>query len=340
LTANHKFNDDILYKSPDFGVEFVNTIKQFNTDIMDDPNYAALLNIFGSNILHSSGSRAIKRQNDTGVKTLVYHPSQTRAIPQNSILQQLGMLANSLGGVGKFLRKDPKKFEEYYNKSERFKRILDSVKYAFAFSDIEVLKAYIDSFDPGMWLSWSTRTADFERSNNMKAVANLLESFDIHWRLNKVYRELHQEYMEIRDWILGRKSKGRIAVGRGRVIEKEIRDELLLMHGTRVAIFHELFLLSVQIPKFSDQAGVSRDEVIAKLIRFDVPEAVEILRKIFPVGKEKVNYSDYGEKSNYISEKDINYIIEENTIFKQLEALHECAKRVSTGITHFIGSVG
>ena len=274
------------------------------------------------------------------MKTLVYHPSQTRAIPQNSILQQLGMLANSLGGIGKFLRKDPKKFEEYYNKSERFKRILDSVKYAFAFSDIEVLKAYIDSFDPGMWLSWSTRTADIERSNNMKSVANLLESFDIHWRLNKVYRELHQEYMEIRDWVLGRKSKGRIAVGRGRVIEKEIRDELLLMHGIRVAIFHELFLLSVQIPKFSDQAGVSRDEVIAKLIRFDVPEAVKILRTIFPVGKEKINYSDYGETSDYVSEKDINYTIEENTIFKQLEALHECAKRVSTGITHFIGSVG
>ena len=320
LTNNHNFNDDLLYKSPDFGVEFVNTIKQFNTDIMDDPNYAALLNVFGSNLLHSSGSRAVKRQNDSGVKTLVYHPSQTRAIPQNSILQQLGMLANSLGGIGKFLRKDPKKFEEYYNKSERFKRILDSVKYAFAFSDIEVLKAYIDTFDPGMWLSWSTRTADIQRSNNMKAVANLLESFDIHWRLNKVYRELHQEYMEIRDWILGTKSKGRIAVGRGRVIEKEIRDELLLMHGIRVAIFHELFLLSVQIPKFSDQAGVSRDEVIAKLIRFDVTDAVKILRTIFPVGKEKINYSDYGEKSNYISEKDINYITEENTIFKKLEA--------------------
>ena len=59
--------------------------------------------------------------------------------------------------------------------------------------------------------------------------------------------------------VIGRKSKGRIAVGRGRVIEKEIRDELLLMHGIRVAIFHEIFLLSVQIPKFSDQSGVSRD---------------------------------------------------------------------------------
>jgi phosphoenolpyruvate carboxylase len=146
--------------------------------------------------------------------------------------------------------------------------------------------------------------------------------------------------MEIRNWLLGRKSRGRVAVGRGRVIEKEIRDELLLMHGIRVSIFHEIFLLSVQIPQFSDQAGVTRDEVIAKLIRFDVTDAVSILRKIFPVGKKKIDYSDYGETSNYISEKEIDYTKEEKNIFSQLESLHECARRVSSGITHFIGAVG
>ena len=271
---------------------------------------------------------------------MVYHPSQTRAIPQNMILQQLGMMANSLGGVGKFIRKNPKQFQYFFQKSKRFKRIMDIVQYAFAFSDIEVLKAYIDCFDPGMWLSWSTRTADSSRSANMKEVANLLEKFDVHWRFNKVYRTLHQEYMEIRNWLLGRKHRGRIAVGRGRVVEKEIRDELLLMHGIRVAIIHEIFLLSVRIPKFSDQVGTSRDEIIAKLIRFDVLDAVEILRKIFPTGKIKTSNSGFGETSNYISELNIDYSKEEKNIFKQLEALYECARRVSTGISHFIGAVG
>ena len=331
---------DLLYQSIDFGIEFVNTIKNFNTEIMDDPNYAALLNVFGSNLTHSTGSRSVKRHIDSSIKTLVYHPSQTRAIPQNSMLQQLGMLANSLGGIGGFIRKDQKKFLRIYNGSERFRRIMDIVQYAFAFSDIEVLKAYIDCFDPGMWLSWSTRTADSERSENMKEVANLLEKFDVHWRLNKVYRKLHQEYMEIRNWILGRKLRGRIAVGRGRVIEKETRDELLLMHGIRVAIFHEIFLLSVRIPKFSDQAGTSRDEVIAKLIRFDVLDAVSTLRKIFPAEKVKTSNSGFSDKSNYVSEININYTREEKNIFQKLEALYECAKRVSNGINHFIGSVG
>ena len=332
--------NDSLYNSADFGIEFVNTIKQFNTEIMDDPNYAALLNVFSVNLTHSTGSRAVKRFVDGSSKTLVYHPSQTRAIPQNNILQQLGMLANSLGGVGKFLRKNPEQFDRYYKTSSRFKRIMDMIKYAFAFSDIEVLKAYVDCYDPGMWLSWSTRTADSNRSENMKEVANLLEKFDVHWRFNKVYRTLHQEYMEIRNWILGRKNRGRIAVGRGRVVEKEIRDELLLMHGIRVSIIHEIFLLSVRVPKFSDQAGTSRDEIIAKLIRFDVLDAVETLRKIFPVKNVNTSYSGFGEPSNYLSEQNIDYSKEEKNIFRQLEALYECARRVSTGISHFIGAVG
>ena len=201
---------DPLYESVDFGIEFVNTIKNFNTEIMDDPNYAALLNVFGSNLTHSTGSRSVKRHLDNSMKTLAYHPSQTRAIPQNSILQQLGMLANSLGGIGRFIRKDQKNFLRFYKESERFKRIMDIVQHAFAFSDIEVLKAYIDCFDPGMWLSWSTRTADSQRSEDMKEVANLLEKFDVHWRLHKVYRNLHQEYMEIRNWILGRKLRAEL----------------------------------------------------------------------------------------------------------------------------------
>ena len=94
-----------------------------------------------------------------------------------------------------------------------------------------------------------------------------------------------------------KKNRGRIA-GKRKVIEKEIRDELLLMHGIRVAIFHEIFLLSVRIPKFSDQAGTSREEVIAKLIRFDVEDAVKILRKIFPAGK--IKRSNFGLRSHQI----------------------------------------
>ena len=146
--------------------------------------------------------------------------------------------------------------------------------------------------------------------------------------------------MEITNGLLGRKHRGRIAVGRGRVIEKEVRDELLLMHGVRVAIFHEIFLLSVRIPNFSDQLGTTKDEIVARLIRFDIFEAVKILRQIFPAGKIKTSNNGFSEKSDYLSETLVDYSDEEKYIFKKLESLYECARRVSTGIANFIGSVG
>ena len=102
----------------------------------------------------------------------------------------------------------------------------------------------------------------------------------------------------------------------------------------------KFFLLSVRVPKFSDQAGTSRDEIIAKLIRFDVVDAVSTLRKIFPVGREKTSNSDF-QINQIMSVKRISITLKKKkNIFKQLEALYECARRVSTGITHFIGSVG
>ena len=62
-------------------------------------------------------------------------------------------------------------------------------------------------------------------------------------------------------------------------MKKEIRDELTYAWN-KVAIFHEIFLLSV--PKFD--AGTSREEIIARLIRFDIMDAVKILER-FPCRK-------------------------------------------------------
>ena len=46
----------------DYIKEFFITIRRFNEQVMNDPNYAALLDSFGANLLYPSGSRALKRK--------------------------------------------------------------------------------------------------------------------------------------------------------------------------------------------------------------------------------------------------------------------------------------
>ena len=61
---------------------------------------------------------------------------------------------------------------------------MDMIKYAFAFSDIEVLKAYVDCYDPvcgclGLQEQQILIEGKYER------VANLLEKFDVHGDLTR-----------------------------------------------------------------------------------------------------------------------------------------------------------
>jgi len=341
LTSSDEAENDPFYEDADYAAEIVNTIKQFNCEVMDDPDYAALLGAFGTNMLYPSGSRPIKRQHEGGAgASLFAHPSQTRAIPQNAILQQFGMLANTLGGVGQVYRKNPEKFRTLYGSSPRFRRVMKMVEYAFAYSEVEVFKAYIDTFDPGRWLSRAGRTSNQARSDDMIKLAGILEEAGFHEKLVRIYRVFQKEYMEIRGWLLGQDCSGRLAVGRGRVIPKKIRDDLLLLHGIRLALIHELYLLSTRIPEFSLQTGVTREEILSRLLSLDVPETIEALESIFPPTVPKTISGDFGETATYRSEDIQSYAQEHERIFRPISNIYDCIRRIGTGITHFIGALG
>ena len=55
------------------------------------------LDIFGANLLPTTGSRPVKRVVQNGVGRS--DPSKMRAIPHNAILQQLGFLGNVISGL-------------------------------------------------------------------------------------------------------------------------------------------------------------------------------------------------------------------------------------------------
>src|SRR5262249_9483479 len=152
LTPPGEPADDPLYDEWDYLTEFFITVRQFNERMMNDPNFAALLDAFGVNMLYPSGSRAQKRQHEGAARHVdLSHPTQLRAIPHNAVLQQLGFLANTLGGTGLAAAKDPDKFARLYRASPRFRRIFAMVEWAQSFSDPDLLRAYVDALDPAAW---------------------------------------------------------------------------------------------------------------------------------------------------------------------------------------------
>ncbi|MGB8275793.1 MAG: phosphoenolpyruvate carboxylase [Alphaproteobacteria bacterium] len=332
---------DSFYSDADYVSEFFNTIKQFNAKVMDDANYAALLNAFGANMLFPSGSRALKRQGDIAAgPSVAAHPSQIRAIPHNAILQQLGMLANTLGGVGEAIRKDTVRFRTMYEESDRFHRLMGMVEYAFSFSDVDVFRAYIDTFDPGLWLLRAARTPVKSRGEEMRRLSEHLEDAALHEMLVKIFRVIQTDYLDIRGWRLTRDATGGIPGSRGRVLDKESRDNLLLLHALRIALIQEVFMLATRIPEFSLQTGTTRERVIAALLNLDVTRAVETLTQIFPrFGDVRIS-EDFGEAATYRSDETLGYEQEHDRIFLPLVRIYELIRRASSGITHIIGAFG
>jgi phosphoenolpyruvate carboxylase len=333
-------SDDPFYTETAYSDEFFAAIEQFNARLIDDPCYATLLGAFGTNMLYPTGSRALKRQHDRGgPAAMLEHPSQLRAIPHNAILQQLGILANSIGGVGQAVDKDPGTFQWLYRESPRFRRLMTMVEHAFKFTDPDVLEAYVDLFDPGYWLRLAQLEKDPVREECLRRVSGFVERMDLHDRLARVCRTLIRDYIDLARALREHRKLARDAGDEPIVVDLETRNNLNTMHAMRIAVIHCLMMDAVHVPDFSDRHNTTHDEVIMALMRLDVEPALDLLTEVFPLTDE-VRRLDYGEPATYRDGESQSYAQEHETIFRPLAAHYETIRRISSGVMHHIGAIG
>jgi phosphoenolpyruvate carboxylase len=331
---------DPFYSATAYADEFFAAIKQFNARIIDDPCYATLLGAFGTNLLYPTGSRALKRQHDRGgPSVLLEHPSQLRAIPHNAILQQLGILANSIGGVGQAVDKDPQTFQWLYRESPRFRRLMTMVEHAFKFTDPDVLVAYLDLFDPGAWLRLAQVEKDPVREESLRLVSRFLERMDLHDRLARVSRTLIRDYIDLARALREHRKATRDAGDQPIVVDLETRNNLNTMHAVRIAVIQALMLDAVHVPDFSERHDTTHDEVIMALIRLDVEPALDLLTEVFPLTDEPRSH-DYGEPASYRDGQSQSYAQEHELIFRPIAAHYDTIRRISSGVLHHIGAIG
>jgi len=301
--------------------------------LVGDPNYGALLGAFGTNLLFPSGSRAIKRQHDGAVDDIDQTmASQFRAIPHNAILQQMGLPANTIGGVGEAIDKDPERFAQLYRSSPRFRQLVGMVEYGVGISSAEALKAYVDSLNPTLWLFRAVHTEDPARAAEMRRLAGFLEELPTHNRQIGIFRKLYRDY--------GILVEGLRTAGALPEVAPQDRSALLLLHALRIALIQEIFLLSTHVPQFSSQHNVTHRRLVARLLQLDVPWALDLLAKIFPVTGDAATGGDFGERATYVSEESQNYSQENDRIFRPIGHLYELVRRVGTAVTQRVGFFG
>ena len=331
---------DPFYAETAYTDEFFAAIRLFNARIIDEPSYATLLGVFGTNMLYQTGSRPRRRQRERGgAAATLDHPSQLRAIPHNSILQQLGILANTIGGVGQAVDKDPEMFQRLYRESARFRRLMTMVEHAFKFTDPDVLVAYVALFNSGDWLRLAQLEADPMREETLREVSAVVERMALFDRLGRVSRTLIRDYIDLARALREHRRLTRDAGDEPIVVDLETRNNLNSLHALRVAVIQMVMQAAVHIPDFSDRNETTHNEVIVRLMRLEIEPTLELLADVFPLTEERDSL-DFGEPASYQDRESHTYAQEHKLIFRPIAAYYDVIRRISSGVLHHIGAIG
>ncbi|MDH5799075.1 MAG: phosphoenolpyruvate carboxylase, partial [Paracoccaceae bacterium] len=333
---NNKASDetDQFYRDNDHSLDFFISIKGFNERLMDNPDYSTMLDLFGTNLIYPTGSRKVKRQHEGGGQIDLGHPSQVRAIPHNATLQQLGYLSNSISGLGKAIAKDEDRFISIYRQSDRMRRFISMAAYARHLSNLDALHGYISLLDPIIWIRRSTVETNPERVKQMQRLAHFLRHSVRHEKMNRVYRIFLNDTVYLDQTFAAINAEELLPAHADLCY-----PDLTLLHGVRIALIHEIFLMVAQLPRFSN-LDRSSDDIIGELLHLDVESALEVLRKGFPVSEAAPDPAAFGEAATYRTDSEQGYEREHRMLFDPIERLYDIVRRAGTGITHVMGAVG
>ncbi|HZF74316.1 MAG TPA: phosphoenolpyruvate carboxylase, partial [Acetobacteraceae bacterium] len=316
--------EDPIYAESDWGADFFATARREMQALVEDPGYAALLGAFGPGLLDRTGSRPSARQSDgLGGPARISHPSQLRAIPNNAILHQLGWLANTLHGLGAAAEANPDAFADLRQRSPRFARALAMAARAAACSDLGVLRAAVDTLDPGPWLDRAGATARPGRRERLMDIAAVLERLELSAPVRRMFRRLQADHLRLRAaW----------------PDLPRMPDRLVLLHAMRLAAIHRIWLLAVEIPEFSPRHGATRESVLRAILQLDVERALDLMAEIFPAAADPAAGLDFHEPAP--PREGTSYAQENAQVFTPMRRLFALARECSAAIGHEVGAFG
>jgi phosphoenolpyruvate carboxylase len=314
---------DPIYGEPDFATEFFQTVRQEMLALVDDPGYASLIGTFGPSLLDKTGSRPAARQTEGGGPPRLRHPRELRAIPNNAILHQLGWLANSVHGLGHAAARAPDLFAAMRERSDRFARAYRVAEYAMACSDLDVIRAYVGTLDPDNWFDRARRTGREGRREELLAVAEALSRLDLAPGLRRLFGRLVTDRLRLKG------AAGELPTMSGR---------LAALHALRLAILQRIWLAATHIPDFRPQAGMSRDALLERILRLDIPGALAVLADVFPLRPDPTEGLDFGEPPG--PREGGTYEALHRDLFGEMRRGFDLVREITGAIQHEIGAFG
>lgn len=326
---------DPFYENTGWSLDFFLTVKNYNTHISSNPDFMRLLSLMGTDISYSSGSRMTIRQDEGVASRPLEKLTQIRAIPNNMLLQQLGYLANSLGGVGTAIAQDGHGFWKIYDGSVRLRHIMTLVMAAVDVTDEDFLGAYTSLFRPRYWMHSARYEDESYDHNRMLRLAKMIKKHGVSEGLNRIELTLREDLMYLRDGVKERD----VAAPRFSLNDTE-RSDYTLLHVVRMALIQRMFLLITRIPRFHDHKGLSVDDLVMRILRFQISPTILLLREIFPLEGAYEIDPENPEKISFSDDNIHGYKYENREIFDEIDITYGQIRKISQALSAYIGAIG
>ncbi|MDJ0642589.1 MAG: phosphoenolpyruvate carboxylase, partial [Erythrobacter sp.] len=168
---------DPLYERTDISLDFYRAIRAHQRQHLRSATYSRAVTAFGLGLLNSTGSRVSRRQSDLSADRDM-NLRQIRAIPHNSILQQLGYPVNVIAGIGSAADGSYEELASLIEESPRGQQLLRLARASNALASIKTVAAHGELFNSAYWASRPYRGTEPHLSAACETLAEYLTKDD------------------------------------------------------------------------------------------------------------------------------------------------------------------
>jgi len=268
-------NTDPLYTRTDLSLDFYRAIRTHQRRHLRSQTYSRAVTAFGLGLLNSTGSRVSRRQSDLSADRDM-NLRQIRAIPHNSILQQLGYPVNVIAGIGSAADGNFEEVAALLQDSERGRQLLRLARSSNALASIKTVAAYGELFNSAYWASRPYRGTEPHLSAACEVLAEYLTKDDRTGVFRRLASRLRVDALKLHrllDHLPAEEQSSTI---------QDTRRMIGAAQALRLALMQHIFLKAVSVPVFSRANDISREDVLEMVFSLRIDDALAQMRRAFP----------------------------------------------------------
>ncbi|GMN03868.1 phosphoenolpyruvate carboxylase [Erythrobacter sp. MTPC3] len=325
--------DDPFYERTDLSLDFYRAVRAHQRQHLRSSTYSRAVTAFGLGLLNSTGSRVSRRQSDISADRDM-NLRQIRAIPHNSILQQLGFPVNVISGIGSAADGNYEELAALIEASPRGQQLMALARASDSLASIKTVAAHGELFNSAYWASRPYRGTESHLSGACETLAEFLTKDD----RTGVYRRLASRLRV--DALKFHRLLDLLPAENRDTTRENTRRMIGAAQSVRLALMQHIFLKAVSVPVFSRANDISREDVLEMVLSLRIEDALAQMRRAFPTHFPEPSDFAMDAPADYPDESSEGYAQIGRDFIDPIERAYALMLRLSISIANQFGAHG